>query len=178
MEHILNEIERALDAGLYIVALQSTLTLPGICAALESKKGNTDGHDGDAYEIWYNQNVRPQVQWFFSGADCYRYRCSLIHQASAHIRSGKPKKEYARFMSIYPCNGVTIDNCHFVGFDKGIKEGFIIDIPNFCRTMIQCVRLWEQKAKDKKYYKRNYKKLLQIHREGIPPYIKGIAVIG
>ena len=45
MDHILNEIEKALDVGLYIVALQSTLTLPGISAALGSKKGNTDGKD-------------------------------------------------------------------------------------------------------------------------------------
>ena len=56
MDHILNEIEKALDVGLYIVALQATLTLPGICAALESKKGNTDGRDESMYKRICREN--------------------------------------------------------------------------------------------------------------------------
>lgn len=63
MEHILNEIERALDAGLYIVALQSTLTLPGICAALESDNGFNDNNDKATYIEWYDKNVKPYVDY-------------------------------------------------------------------------------------------------------------------
>lgn len=178
MEHILEEIEKALDVGLYIVALQSTLTLPGICAALESKKGNTDGHDKEMYENWYMRNVKPYVNWFFTAEDCYRYRCSLVHQASAHLRGGNPKKEYARFLSVYPGSGIKIDNCSFKGIGLENRDGFAVDIPSFCMTIIQCVRLWEGKVEDTPNFKRNYKNLLNIHPDGIPPFIKGVKVIG
>ena len=39
MELILKEIERALDAKLYYLALQASLTLPDICGALQSDDG-------------------------------------------------------------------------------------------------------------------------------------------
>lgn len=39
MELILKEIERALDAKLYYLALQASLTLPDICGALQSNDG-------------------------------------------------------------------------------------------------------------------------------------------
>ena len=178
MDHILNEIEKALDVGLYIVALQSTLTLPGICAALESKKGNTDGKDKKLYENWYMRNVKPYVSWLFTAEDCYRYRCSLVHQASAHLRGGKPRKEYARFMSVYPCSGIKIDNCSFKCIGQEKSDGFVVDIPTFCMTIIKCVRLWENKVKDTPNFKRNYKALLNIHPDGIPPFITGVKVIG
>ena len=52
MEVITQEIERALDAGLYYLALVCTLTLPDICAALESPTGDTSGKSGEKYKKW------------------------------------------------------------------------------------------------------------------------------
>lgn len=44
MELILKEIERALDAKLYYLALQASLTLPDICGALQSDDGVAKKH--------------------------------------------------------------------------------------------------------------------------------------
>ena len=44
MELILKEIERALDAKLYYLALQASLTLPDICGALQSNDGVAKKH--------------------------------------------------------------------------------------------------------------------------------------
>ena len=51
MELILKEIERALDAKLYYLALQASLTLPDICGALQSDNGKATG---DKYIAWYD----------------------------------------------------------------------------------------------------------------------------
>ena len=45
MEMILAIIEDALRAGSYYVAVAVTLTLPGICAALQLTTGATSGQD-------------------------------------------------------------------------------------------------------------------------------------
>lgn len=51
MELILKEIERALDAKLYYLALQVSLTLPDICAALQSDDGRASK---SKYIAWYD----------------------------------------------------------------------------------------------------------------------------
>jgi hypothetical protein len=56
MEMILSDIERALTARLYYVAITTALTLPDICAALESPDGTTSG---PKYKAWYNLHLGP-----------------------------------------------------------------------------------------------------------------------
>ncbi|EQD56665.1 hypothetical protein B1A_11430, partial [mine drainage metagenome] len=53
METILQEIERALDAHLYYLAVAMVLTLPDICAALASADGESSGQ---RYRDWYDAN--------------------------------------------------------------------------------------------------------------------------
>jgi hypothetical protein len=55
MEDILRQIEATNEAGYYYVALFSVLTLPDICAALESINGETTG---DRYADWYDRICR------------------------------------------------------------------------------------------------------------------------
>ena len=43
METLLREIEHALDAGLFYLALALSLSLPDICAALDSPNGESSG---------------------------------------------------------------------------------------------------------------------------------------
>ena len=54
MELILKEIERALDAKLYYLALQASLTLPDICGALQSDDGVAKNYK---YIAWYDKRT-------------------------------------------------------------------------------------------------------------------------
>ena len=70
---LINEICKALDTGLYLVALDSALTLPDICGCAEYPQDRT----GDRYKKWYSNYVKN----FDVPADIvYKLRCSLLHQ--------------------------------------------------------------------------------------------------
>jgi hypothetical protein len=74
IEAILREIECALDAELYYLAIIICLTLPDVCAALESADGRTNE---TRYKAWYGKNAKLQA----GGADpdeCYSLRCGMI----------------------------------------------------------------------------------------------------
>src|ERR1022692_3417221 len=76
MEAILTEIDRALDAGLYYLAIALSLTLPDICGALESPDG---GATRERFTAWYDTYLAQTYQ-SLTAADCYSLRCGVIHQ--------------------------------------------------------------------------------------------------
>lgn len=118
MELILKEIERALDAKLYYLALQASLTLPDICGALQSDNGKATG---DKYIDWYDTYAKEPGNLSISGKDCYYFRCSYVHQAlTTHERSS-----YSRIIFLAPtCQGITMHN-------NVIKGALNIDVKRF-----------------------------------------------
>ena len=52
MDVILAEVDRALNAGFYYLAVDNCLALPDICAAMESADGETTGN---RYKAWYEK---------------------------------------------------------------------------------------------------------------------------
>ena len=59
IESLLQEIEKAIKAELYYLALLLTLTLPDICTALEQPNGRTDGKR--LYKKWYKANIHDLI---------------------------------------------------------------------------------------------------------------------
>lgn len=104
MELILKEIERALDAKLYYLALQASLTLPDICGALQSDDGVAKNYK---YIAWYDTYAKEPGDLSISGKDCYHFRCSYVHQAlTTHEKSS-----YSRIIFLAPtCQGITFHN--------------------------------------------------------------------
>lgn len=83
MDDILNEIDRALAAGLYYLAIAMALTIPDICAALEAENGETNQQK---YKAWYESNLAYKYT-NITAQDCYSLRCGVLHQG----RCGHPK---------------------------------------------------------------------------------------
>lgn len=164
MEFILKEIEKALDCGLYYLALQATLVLPDICGALGSSNGKSDN---EKYKNWYNHNVKDMRTNSMSAEDCYYFRCSCVHQA----RTQHHKSTYSRIMFIVPNSVFTL--CGYTI----INDALHININTFCRDMVAAVRTWESALKDTPNFTRNYQKLIKLYPDGILPYISGIPVI-
>jgi hypothetical protein len=80
------EIEKALEARLFYLALLLTLTLPDICAALEQP----DGRSGKkSYEEWYNRNIFQKIGGL-TPEEANERRNTIVHQSSA-ISSDKRK---------------------------------------------------------------------------------------
>ena len=97
---IIAEIRKALANEMYIIALNSALTLPDICAKAEyphEKNNNT------RYKNWVKHYIETRefgVYWesCFKGIDAeliYDLRCSLLHQGNPNV-----KKKIANYFEL------------------------------------------------------------------------------
>lgn len=163
MEDLLEQIERALQANLYYVALFTTLCIPDICAALSTPDGQTTGK---LYERWFDQYVAPKCYGVIDGETCYYYRCSLLHQGT----SQHPKNSYSRIIFLEPSQHLMHCNT--------MNDALNIDVRRFCLDIIAGAREWLLTAKGTPTFQQNFSKFVRRHPQGLSPYIAGVPVIG
>lgn len=169
MEELLIQIEKSLDIGLYMIALQSALTLPDICGALEYPEQGV----GNRYKTWYTNYYHELVQYpgidqSLNADECYAFRCSFVHQAST-----KHKKLDYEIVFLNPMSNTTIQNMHLEVNDK---KFYCIDIELFIRSMVSSVKKWLPVALSKTLIRNEYNKLPKVHPEGLPPFRGATAI--
>jgi len=130
MDRLFHEIVIAVNQGLYFLALIATLYAPDMCAGLEKPDGRTSG---PLYIAWFDRWVAAKYGGRFTGTDCYGLRCSLLHEGRAQPRQGL----YARAIFVEPSPiGVFHNNV--------LNDALNLDIPIFCRDMIEGAQRWLQ----------------------------------
>ena len=167
---LLIEIERALDARLWFLALMGSLTIPDVCCALESDDGETNA---SRYRAWFDAYVSQNYsaphggEAVFTGADCWRYRCAILHQGV----SQPSRSRYSRVVFVDPDNS---NYLHRNVFDDILN----LDLRTFCLDLIASARQWQVNASQTVTYESNAAKIFRRHPDGIAPAIGGIAVYG
>ena len=163
METILSEIELAIKAGLYYLAVAMALTLPDICAALESE----DGHTTRAkYKAWYSANLAEKYPRM-TDVDCYSLRCGVLHQG----RCGHPNSQYGRVI-------FTIPNAQQNFFHNNIiNDALNLDAPQFCADVVRSVREWFVGSQHLVNVQANLPNLVRFRPLGLPPYMVGMPLI-
>jgi hypothetical protein len=164
MNDLLEQIEKALANNLYYLALQSTLALPDICSALISPNGQTSGRQ---YIDWYDRYAKEADSNAIDGEDCYKFRCSALHQGSSEHK----KSSYSRILFVEP----SVKG--FVFHNNILNDSLNIDLNIFCNNMIESVRKWIDSVKNDSVFIENYKHFMKRHPNGLAPYIGGIPVI-
>lgn len=164
MQVITDEIERALSAELYYLALIGALTLPDICAALESADAQTTGQ---RYQAWCETWFTPAYSSMLTGRDLWALRCGVVH----HGRFGPPQSQYARVVFTLPNAMQAL--VHNVSVDDVLS----LDALTFCRDMIQAALSWYAANQNKAEVIANLPRLVQYRSEGLPGYIVGIPII-
>lgn len=163
MKDLLDQIERALDANLYLLALLGSLVIPDICGALGSEDGRALR---EKYIEWFKKyaaNICP----FLSGEDCYYLRCSLLHQGSSqHERSG-----YSRVLFVEPTATTNVFHCNV------LNDALNIDVRIFCLGMVAAAHRWLGEVEGTELFKRNMRKFMQRYPNGLATYIVGVPVI-
>ena len=109
LENLSNEIDRAIGAGLYHLALVAALTIPDICCALAHEQGRTRG---DRYEAWFDKYMKVSDAEMMpvpalTGKDCYRMRCGLSHEARLSRSPDGTPRTYDRF-ALGCCPGLKV----------------------------------------------------------------------
>lgn len=167
MHDLIEQINKAMDSNLYYLALYTALTLPDICAALESNNGKATG---DKYKDWFNRYISPKYKGNLTGEECYCIRCSLLHQGiTQHNRSN-----YSRILFIEPSVN---NNMGLMVHNNILEDALNIDIKTFCNDIINAVNTWLNDVKGKEPFETNYKRIIKRYPEGLSPYIVGIPII-
>ena len=163
MDFFAKEMERVLDAGFHYFAIIVALTIPDICAALESEDGTTKGAKyRDWCEEWFLKSY-PSV----TSHDLYYMRCGVMHQGNL----GHPKMQYGRII-------FTLPNAQGSKFHNNIiRDALNMDAETFCRDMVQSMSVWYASKKDTKQVVSNLPRLLRTYPNGLHPYMVGMPLI-
>ncbi|MGH9012507.1 MAG: hypothetical protein ACRDZ1_00975 [Acidimicrobiia bacterium] len=165
MNDFLDQVEAAANDGrLYYIALLGALTVPDICGALEAKDGQATG---DRFKAWYDAHVAPQ-QKFLTGEDCYRFRCSFLHQGSTQ----HPKSGYSRILFVEPGAASNV-----VLHMNVMMDALNIDARLFCLEVVDAARHWLTGVVGTEPYETNLNAFVRRYPDGLPPYIGGVSVI-
>jgi hypothetical protein len=160
MRDILAQTRAANAAGLYYVALFSALALPDICAALESRDGETNG---SLYRAWFD---RYAARGLITGEAAYKFRCAMLHQG----RTGHPEG-YSKIIFIEPsATGIVFHN-------NVMGDALNIDVRIFVEELVLAVENWLTTVETTPEYQKNIAAGVKRYPNGLPPYIVGLPVI-
>lgn len=178
MKDLFDEIRNAISCKLYYSALFLTVTVPDICAALQSENNKTAKNK---YENWCKKHLT-KINFEMYGEEgqlnaenLYLIRCSLLHQGQTNNQ-----KDYKRMLFIEPetdgYNRFKINRSFTAGSDHPEKS-LVIDIVQFCENVIKAGEEWLKEMETNEYYVINAEKLIKRHPHGISP-VYGIPLIG
>jgi hypothetical protein len=163
VEGLLREIEKAMTAELYYLALLLTLTLPDVCSALEQSDGRAAGKK--AYKAWYKINIHDVIGGL-TPDEAYELRSTVVHQSRA---LGSEARNYSRIL--FTMKSTTrIDSCI-------LNDAMMFDAEMFCGRWISMVRQWIEKTKTNPTVQGHLPSLLQVRPSGLAPYVVGMPII-
>jgi len=138
MERFTSAIRKSLESQNWYAALYMSITLPDICARLESDDGKTNA---DRYIGWYDKYLADryrhevgadrELHVFLSGADCYALRCAILHEGSTDITTQRRRDVLDRFH-------FTVVGSHC----NQINSVLQLDVPVFCNDVCMAAERW------------------------------------
>jgi hypothetical protein len=164
MKNFINQVRICSQSELYQLSLFASLSIPDICGALASNDGLAKGH---RYIKWFDKYVGYKYEGFLTGKDCYKFRCSLLHQGSTFHKDSS----YKRIIFVEPNNRIGYFHCN-------ISEGALnLDIRTFTEDIIAGAEQWLIENEKTENYKKNNKKFIRRYPNGYPPHFVGVPVI-
>ena len=168
---IYREIEQALAANLYYLAIAVTVSIPDICATLEGKAPT----DWNTYKTWFRENAGDRFT-NFGEDECYELRCGVVHNAK--LMGGKVKRSKYDRIILTPPNSLALIHDGVMSNIGGLTETVLcMDVTMLCEAMIAAARAWERANERNETVSNNMANVVRLRPEGLDPYIVGIGVI-
>lgn len=166
LDIFLQEIESALRARLFYLAVTVTLTIPDLCAALEASDGRTNSA---LYKAWYDRHLASLTQ--MSSDECYSLRCGVVHQGRMHI-AGQSLQRVLFYLPNRP--GFSMhDNL----LPSNAGSALQLDAVTFCKDVISATRKWWDLAKENPVVQANIPDLVVLRPNGLKPWLVGVPLI-
>ncbi len=139
MKRFTNAIRESLKTKNWYSAIYLSLTLPDICARLESPNGKTSGKK---YAAWFDKYMAHHYRFkvginqdqviLLSGNDCYALRCALLHEGGVDITTQKIRESLEKFH-------FTTTTVH----GNRINTTLQLDVPTFCTQICSGAEQWQ-----------------------------------
>jgi hypothetical protein len=169
LDAIFEEIIGALNSRLYYLAISTALTIPDICAALESANGESSTPQ---YKDWYERYLSKEYP-NLTPKDCWVLRCGVSHQGSF----GHPGSQYSRVVFTLPHpHGHVLHNNRGPG-DGSPKEFINLDAIRFCEDFIEAAQKWLSENSENTTIRANLPRIVRYRPNGLDPHITGVEVI-
>jgi hypothetical protein len=181
---ILNEIERALAAKLYYLAIAVALSVPDICACLECEPAKPIWATSEKYIAWCEKNLAGHFT-NLDGTDLFRIRGGILHQG--HF--DHPKSKFDRVMFIGPESQIKMHDI-VVSVASSATLGGIpvnqmrlsgdilqLDVFRFCASIMESARKWSLAMANDSNVKANLPNLVRYRPDGLPPWSVGVPTI-
>ena len=171
MEHLLDDIQKAVGAELWLLAVTGALLVPDVAGALAHRSGEAKGN---RYRAWWDSTeLRVAYDGYLSSADAYFYRCSLAHQSTG----GHPRAATGRVLFLPPGPG-TIHLLRMEQMGPNAENAVALDIQAFVADVVGVARGWLNAKRADPIVSVNLAKGARLHPGGIAPFIVGYPVIG
>lgn len=146
MKQIIEEIRRALSAGFFYLAIATCLTLPDICAALESENGKSNA---EKYKAWLLENMGQRLRQL-TPEDFWNLRNGVLHQG----KFGHPAMPYSGIIFSLPTeNRIRLHN-------NLLGDKLNLDAKTFCEAMLNAVSTWLIKMEGNAIFSNNIERLV------------------
>jgi hypothetical protein len=157
MDFIFTEIAKSLECKLYYAAFLMALTLPDICAALESDNGRTTGA---RYKAWLNSNYLNGRPTSLNANSLYQYRCGIVHQSSV------PGDESFRIVFAVNPNPKMVAHDNYTFGPAG--QEIMYDLRVLCNELVEAARTWFAAHENDPNVKVNLPKLIKEENRRMP----------
>lgn len=158
MHHLIESVKKSLRDKNYLPALYLSITLPDICARIESDNNKTSEKK---YIKWFDKYLAKTYKCeigadkkehtFLTGGDLYALRCSLLHEGRLNIETQRAKEVHEKFM-------FTIGHPHL----RQINSILQLDLPTFCEEICTGVSIWLKENIKNPNIQRKLKELISI----------------
>lgn len=185
LEAILHEIEKALDAKLYYLAIAVALSVPDICACLEFDPDQPAWAERRTYTAWCDTHLCSRFN-NLTGDDLCNLRGGVLHKG----RFEHQKARFNRVMFIGPELQIKVVRDIIITVAPDVKFGGVpvadmrlagkileVDLIYFCQSIMQAARNWAIANANTPNVQRNLPNLVRYRPEGFPPFSIGVPTV-
>lgn len=162
---LVQDIRKALENDLYLVALSSALTLPDICGKVAYPD---ESSSRKRYIYWYDEEIgkyekNPEDKEnmpYLSGEVIYSLRCSLLHEGNPNmnndsLRTDLPIDHFSLVIERAKPFDIYSDSSSIANFgDKNIRE-YSMNVRRVCMILCNVAESFYKENKEKFHF--NYK---------------------